>query len=124
MLHPYFAWEGVYLSLMTVLSPLHVRVRNFNCQPFTVHWRDHGTRQTTCSFITLDGENVPGRYLFGEGVASRKGIRCPETEDKERPFMFSEYNTLSSMAFTDIFYNFCLVVTQEKVENVPVAPLN
>lgn len=40
----------------------------------------------TCAFITLDGFVVPGRFLFGEGVASREGVRTSKTT--ERPFMF------------------------------------
>lgn len=42
----------------------------------------------SCTFITLDGFVVPGRFLFGEGTASRDGIRTgPSTE---RPFVFAQ----------------------------------
>ncbi|PPQ64683.1 hypothetical protein CVT26_002773 [Gymnopilus dilepis] len=57
-------------------------------QIFTVYWQDHGGKVDTCAFITLDGLTVPGRFLFGEGVASRGGVRAsPETE---RPFVFQK----------------------------------
>ncbi|KAF8228487.1 hypothetical protein L208DRAFT_243632 [Tricholoma matsutake] len=55
-------------------------------QTFTVFWKDHGGKVDTCAFITLDGFVVPGRFLFGEGVASREGVRTSKTT--ERPFMF------------------------------------
>ncbi|KAF9246146.1 hypothetical protein BU15DRAFT_38400, partial [Melanogaster broomeanus] len=55
---------------------------------FSVHWKDEGTDVHSCSFISLDGFVVPGRFLFGHGQTSRDGIRTgPATE---RPFMFAE----------------------------------
>ena len=36
----------------------------------------------------LDGYTAPGRFLRGEGVASREGIRSGT--DSEKPFMFTE----------------------------------
>jgi hypothetical protein len=48
----------------------------------------------TCSFITLDGYVVPGRFLFGTGVAWRQGVRTgPSTE---RPFIFSNVEDTSN----------------------------
>ncbi|KAJ7273326.1 hypothetical protein C8J57DRAFT_1317550 [Mycena rebaudengoi] len=55
-------------------------------QKFTVHWKDHGGKVDTCSFITLDGFVVPGRFLFGEGETWRQGVRS--SMNTERPFMF------------------------------------
>ncbi|KAH7889391.1 hypothetical protein F5I97DRAFT_522000 [Phlebopus sp. FC_14] len=56
---------------------------------FSVHWRDEGTSVHSCSFISLDGFLVPGRFLFGLGEASREGIRTgPITE---RPFIFTQH---------------------------------
>ncbi|KAF9469197.1 hypothetical protein BDZ94DRAFT_1181804 [Collybia nuda] len=55
-------------------------------QAFTVFWKDHGGKVDTCAFITLDGFVVPGRFLFGEGLASRQGVRT--SKSSERPFMF------------------------------------
>ncbi|KAJ8586104.1 hypothetical protein M405DRAFT_744160 [Rhizopogon salebrosus TDB-379] len=55
---------------------------------FSIHWKDAGTNVHSCTFITLDGFVVPGRFLFGEGSASRDGIRTgPSTE---RPFVFAQ----------------------------------
>ncbi|KIK98724.1 hypothetical protein PAXRUDRAFT_87355, partial [Paxillus rubicundulus Ve08.2h10] len=55
---------------------------------FSVHWKDEGTDVNSCSFISLDGFVVPGRFLFGHGETSRDGIRTgPMTE---RPFIFAE----------------------------------
>jgi hypothetical protein len=43
---------------------------------------------STCAFIILDGVVVPGRFLHGEGAASRGGVRVSKTT--ERPFVFSK----------------------------------
>ncbi|KAI6118848.1 hypothetical protein EV401DRAFT_1965636 [Pisolithus croceorrhizus] len=61
---------------------------------FSVHWRDHGSNVHTCSFISLDGFVVPGRFLYGAGSASREGVRSGPTS--ERPFIFAEYRDASS----------------------------
>lgn len=61
---------------------------------FSVHWRDHGSNVHTCSFISLDGFVVPGRFLYGTGSASREGVRSGPTS--ERPFIFAEYRDPSS----------------------------
>ncbi|KAI6028677.1 hypothetical protein F5J12DRAFT_390315 [Pisolithus orientalis] len=61
---------------------------------FSVHWRDHGSNVHTCSFISLDGFVVPGRFLYGTGNASREGVRSGPTS--ERPFIFAEYHGASS----------------------------
>lgn len=53
---------------------------------FTVHWQDHGSEHDTATYISLDGFKVPGRFLFGEGVAWRQGIRT--SQNTERPFTF------------------------------------
>lgn len=42
----------------------------------------------TCAFLTLDGITVPGRFLFGEGVATREGVRA--SQNTERPFVFQK----------------------------------
>jgi len=57
-------------------------------QKFTVYWRDHGGKVDTCAFINLDGYVAPGRFLFGEGVAWRQGVRSSLTS--ERPFTFQK----------------------------------
>ncbi|GLB34829.1 hypothetical protein LshimejAT787_0203940 [Lyophyllum shimeji] len=61
---------------------------------FAVHWQDHGGKVDTCAFITLDGFVVPGRFLFGEGVASRQGVRTSPTT--ERPFVFRKVDETAS----------------------------
>jgi len=55
-------------------------------QKFSVFWKDHGGKVDSCSFITLDGLVVPGRFLFGEGETSRTGVRS--SAKTERPFIF------------------------------------
>lgn len=42
----------------------------------------------SCGFIILDGLVVPGRFLFGEGITSRGGVRA--SKSTERPFMFQK----------------------------------
>jgi len=53
-----------------------------------VYWQDHGGAVDSCAFITLDGLVVPGRFLFGDGIASRSGARVSKTSEK--PFMFQK----------------------------------
>lgn len=52
-----------------------------------MYWRDHGGNVDSCAYIGLDGFMVPGRFLFGKGIAFREGVRSGSTT--ERPFMFS-----------------------------------
>ena len=61
---------------------------------FTVHWCDEGSKVSTCAFIMLDGVVVPGRFLHGEGAASRGGVRVSKTS--ERPFVFKRVKETSS----------------------------
>jgi len=53
---------------------------------FAVNWEDQGTGIDSAAYITLDGFKVPGRYLFGRGIAWRTGVRTGPTT--ERPFAF------------------------------------
>jgi len=55
---------------------------------FVVHWRDDGSKIDTAAYITLDGFVVSGRFLFGQGKASRGGVRTGVSS--ERPFVFSK----------------------------------
>ncbi|KAJ3905043.1 hypothetical protein F5879DRAFT_21407 [Lentinula edodes] len=57
-------------------------------QAFSVHWSDAGGKVDTCSFITLDGVVVPGRFLLGSGTTSRSGVRT--SKDTEAPFVFKK----------------------------------
>jgi hypothetical protein len=57
-------------------------------QKFSVHWKDHGGKVDSCSFISLDGLVVPGRFLFGSGDTFRQGVRSSTTT--ERPFVFQK----------------------------------
>ncbi|KAG6332672.1 hypothetical protein ID866_6417 [Astraeus odoratus] len=61
---------------------------------FSVHWKDQGSNVQTCSFISLDGFVVPGRFLYGSGGTSREGVRTGPTT--ERPFIFAEYQNAPS----------------------------
>ncbi|KAF8557309.1 hypothetical protein OG21DRAFT_1407452 [Imleria badia] len=40
-----------------------------------VRYGDKGSRTFSCSFITLDDFQVPGRFLTGYGKTSREGVR-------------------------------------------------
>ncbi|KAF8550452.1 hypothetical protein OG21DRAFT_1419644 [Imleria badia] len=55
---------------------------------FSVHWRDTGSRAYSCAYISLDGFQVPGRFLTGYGETSREGVRTGS--HTERPFVFRE----------------------------------
>jgi len=55
---------------------------------FDVYWQDHGGKVDSCGFIILDGLVVPGRFLFGQGITSRGGVRA--SKSTERPFMFQK----------------------------------
>ncbi|KAF8077820.1 hypothetical protein FPV67DRAFT_1463135 [Lyophyllum atratum] len=66
---------------------------------FAVHWQDHGAQVDTCSFITLDGFVVPGRFLFGDGEASRQGVRT--SASTERPFLFQKVDETASEASSE-----------------------
>ncbi|PFH54215.1 hypothetical protein AMATHDRAFT_135865 [Amanita thiersii Skay4041] len=71
-------------------------------QPFSVHWKDHGGQVDTCTYITLDGFVVPGKFLFGEGTAYRQGVRTSRTT--ERPFLFQKvtHDAMDGNAAKDI----------------------
>lgn len=72
-------------------------LRRAHCEfvkTFTVHWCDEGSKVSTCAFIILDGVVVPGRFLHGEGAASRGGVRVSKTT--ERPFVFKKVKETSS----------------------------
>ncbi|KAF8798159.1 hypothetical protein BYT27DRAFT_7203868 [Phlegmacium glaucopus] len=55
---------------------------------FVVYWQDHGGHVDSCGFITLDGLVVPGKFLYGQGITSRGGVRA--SKSTERPFMFQK----------------------------------
>nr|VWO98646.1 Pheromone processing endoprotease KexB (EC [Ganoderma boninense] len=56
-------------------------------QPFVIHWRDHGSKVDSASWIYVDGFKVSGQFLYGRGEELRRGVRVASEE--ERPFMFS-----------------------------------
>ncbi|PIL23989.1 hypothetical protein GSI_13740 [Ganoderma sinense ZZ0214-1] len=57
-------------------------------QPFVVHWRDHGSKVDSASWIYVDGFKVSGQFLYGRGHELRRGVRVGSEE--ERPFMFAQ----------------------------------
>ncbi|KAI1795887.1 hypothetical protein LXA43DRAFT_881095 [Ganoderma leucocontextum] len=59
-------------------------------RPFIVHWRDHGSKVDSASWIYVDGFKVSGQFLYGRGDELRRGVRVASEE--ERPFMFSSIN--------------------------------
>lgn len=61
---------------------------------FDIYWQDHGGHVDSCGFIVLDGFVVPGRFLFGQGVASRGGVRASKLT--ERPFMFQQVSEFAT----------------------------
>ncbi|KAF9075154.1 hypothetical protein BDP27DRAFT_1315591 [Rhodocollybia butyracea] len=56
---------------------------------FSIHWSDSGGKVDTCSFITLDGVLVPGRFLLGSGATFRSGVRT--SKNTEAPFVFKQF---------------------------------
>ncbi|KAI0317389.1 hypothetical protein OF83DRAFT_145948 [Amylostereum chailletii] len=54
--------------------------------PFEVHWEDTGSGHLSASYIFLDGELHPGRFLPGSGTRCRSGVRVGS--DVERRFRF------------------------------------
>ncbi|KAI0748114.1 hypothetical protein C8Q80DRAFT_1270558 [Daedaleopsis nitida] len=54
---------------------------------FIVHWRDHGSKVDSASYIYFDGFKVSGQFLYGKGEELRRGVRVGSEE--ERPFVFS-----------------------------------
>jgi hypothetical protein len=65
---------------------------------------------STCAFIMLDGVVVPGRFLHGEGAASRGGVRVSKTT--ERPFVFKKVKETSSY----VSYNNGPLLTEQWTE--------
>lgn len=61
----------------------------------------------TCTFLTLDGITVPGRFLFGEGVATREGVRA--SGNTERPFVFQKIVETGGAHFLLMFVNVALI---------------
>jgi len=92
-------------------------------QAFTVYWRDHGGKIDTCAFITLDGFVVPGRFLFGTGVACRQGVRTgPSTE---RPFVFQKVEEREGETFQTATKDMGMVTLRiKRVERVASKPAN
>ncbi|KAH8107007.1 hypothetical protein BXZ70DRAFT_268016 [Cristinia sonorae] len=62
-------------------------IPSYDGQPFTVHWKDHGGYVDTTSYIYLDGQMVPGRFLFGFGETEKSAARLGT--DTQLPFMFA-----------------------------------
>lgn len=56
---------------------------------------------STCAFIILDGVVVPGRFLHGEGAASRGGVRVSKTT--ERPFVFKKVKQTGMKVLLHVF---------------------
>lgn len=65
-------------------------------QCFTINWRDHDTQIPSAAYISLDGCQVSGRFLWGTGDASRSGVRSGPSS--ERPFTFAEIGDGSECA--------------------------
>lgn len=66
---------------------------------FIVNWRDLGGQVDTMSYITLDGFTVPGRFLYGDGIGNRAGVRT--SPSKERPFVFAKVDEEADTIETD-----------------------
>jgi len=91
---------------------------------FTVYWRDHGGKVDTCAYITLDGFVVPGRFLFGDGIACRQGVRTGNAT--ERPFIFSKVDetrneTAAECAAKDVGM---IILRIKRIERVGGRPSN
>ncbi|EAU88761.2 hypothetical protein CC1G_01134 [Coprinopsis cinerea okayama7 len=90
-------------------------------QSFTVWWQDHGGKVDTCSFILLDGLAVPGRFLFGEGVSSRSGLRSSHMTEK--PFVFTKVPQEEDSAESNKDAG-TIVVKIKRVKRVAARPSN
>jgi len=91
-------------------------------QKFSVFWKDHGGKVDSCSFITLDGLVVPGRFLFGEGETSRTGVRS--SARTERPFIFQnieEDEPLTQSVNKDVGM---ITLRIKRIQRVAVRPAN
>ncbi|KAJ4487821.1 hypothetical protein J3R30DRAFT_3431760 [Lentinula aciculospora] len=82
-------------AVQEYLVALNDRLNQVSCwipseesKAFSVHWSDSGGKVDTCSFITLDGVVVPGRFLLGSGATSRSGVRT--SKNTEAPFVFKK----------------------------------
>ncbi|KIM87196.1 hypothetical protein PILCRDRAFT_86241 [Piloderma croceum F 1598] len=67
---------------------------------FSVYWKDLGGKVDSCAYIGLDGFLVPGRFLFGNGIAFRKGVRSGPTTEK--PFMFSKVEETDTNSIPEV----------------------
>ncbi|KAJ3732302.1 hypothetical protein DFJ43DRAFT_1074718 [Lentinula guzmanii] len=91
------------------LAAVNAKLNQISCwipseesKAFSVHWSDAGGNVDTCSFITLDGVVVPGRFLLGSGTTSRSGVRT--SKNTEAPFVFKKSQggtTLSTSSKSD-----------------------
>jgi len=93
-------------------------------QTFTVFWQDHGSTVDSCAFITLDGLVVPGRFLFGDGIASRGGVRV--SKFSEKPFIFQKVpETIPESLLQGYAKDAGMIVLKiKRVKRVAVRPAN
>jgi hypothetical protein len=61
----------------------------------------------TCGYIMLDGYLAPGRFLYGEGMAWRGGVRSGPTS--ERPFVFQQADENGEIITIWCFYRRILI---------------
>jgi hypothetical protein len=85
--HRVSAWVSGQPGQVSHHHGVSVRILK-NTQSFAVYWRDHGSKVDTCAYITLDGFVVPGRFLFGNGIAWRQSVRTGLAT--QRPFVFAK----------------------------------
>ncbi|PPQ63096.1 hypothetical protein CVT24_005951 [Panaeolus cyanescens] len=94
-------------------------------ESFSIFWQDHNGGVDTSAFITLDGVTVPGRFLFGDGMASRSGVRVSKTT--ERPFVFAsileDANSSSSSAPVNKEIGM-ITLKIKRVKRVTIRPAN
>lgn len=77
-----FLWDIVEIHGSLVCDPIAVFTCLNSCR------RDHDSGIDSAAFIILDGMTIPGRFLFGEGEASRSGVRTGAST--ERPLVFAD----------------------------------
>lgn len=75
-------------------------------QTFSVYWKDHGGKVETCAYIMLDGYLAPGRFLYGEGMAWRGGVRTGPAS--ERPFVFQKVDESGKCSTAFVLNNFLI----------------
>ncbi|KAJ3775410.1 hypothetical protein EV361DRAFT_793872 [Lentinula raphanica] len=89
---------------------------------FSVHWSDAGGKVDTCSFITLDGVVVPGRFLLGSGTTSRSGVRT--SKNTEAPFIFKKSESGATLSTSSKSEAGMIILKIKRIDRIAPRPAN